>query len=484
MSQCPSVFATPTVALESQEEWGTSTPIPSTPRAASIAALSPELIQGQLPLLQLSIRTCPIHKSDNKSLISSGHPPLSRWRLGTPTNVQQFFDCNASTAPSMAVLENRGASVPASSDPEDIGVLPQSGRRFHHKGKCYLLTYAQYVASDHTGHTTWYDTIKELVSHLYTLQHKGHSLLEYAVGVTELHDLKEGQWQPDWHCHVIVWAKELISSESLNLWKFQGCRPHERLLLLKVDSGGFPPLMAFRYLQKEKDAWEACFGNLTEEFLQSQDPGNKGTCHQDFQWAAKASNPEEFYTCLLEKRAGNLICSFGGVKQFAAWRFKNGEDGICPPKELNSPTVNLPEAVMPWVTSNILECDPNSDCGKILVLWGPSGTGKSAFAQSLGHHIQFRQTLNSDQLNNNPKVQYAILDDMEWSKTPLKMWVQEDFNFCTSYCPEHHCKWGRSTIICSNTKPLVFADCDYNTTEGQDWIDTNVTFVHIGNKLY
>ncbi|KAH7320536.1 hypothetical protein B0J17DRAFT_633650 [Rhizoctonia solani] len=204
--------------------------------------------------------------------------------------------------------------------------------------------------------------------------------------------------------------------------------------------------MAFRYLQKEKAAWEACFGNLTEEFLQSQDPGNKGTHHQDFQWAAKASNPEEFYTCLLEKWAGDLICSFGGVKQFAAWRFKNGEDGVCPPKELNSPTVNLPEAVMPWVTSNILERDPNSDCGKILVLWGPSGTGKSTFAQSLGHHIWFRQNLNSDQLNNNPKVQYAILDDMEWSKTPLKI--------------------------------------DYNTAEGQDWIDTNVTFVHIGNKLY
>ena len=97
------------------------------------------------------------------------------------------------------------------------------------------------------------------------------------MGVTESHDLKEGQWRPDWHCHVIVWARDLISSESLNLWKFRGCHPHERLLLLKPDSGGFPPLMAYRYLQKEKDAWEARFGNLTEEFLQSQDPGKKGT---------------------------------------------------------------------------------------------------------------------------------------------------------------------------------------------------------------
>ncbi|KAH7335677.1 hypothetical protein B0J17DRAFT_629920 [Rhizoctonia solani] len=166
MSQCPSVSNTPTVTLGLQEEWGTLTPILSTPRAASIAALSQEPIQGQLPLLQ--------------SLISLGHPPLSRQQLGMPTNMQQFFDCNTSTAPSMAALENGGASVPASSDPEDIGVLPQSGRCFCHKGKCNLLTYAQYVASDYTEHTTQYDTIKEL----------GHSLLEYAVGVTQSH--KEG----------------------------------------------------------------------------------------------------------------------------------------------------------------------------------------------------------------------------------------------------------------------------------------------------
>ena len=32
-------------------------------------------------------------------------------------------------------------------------------------------------------------------------------------------------------------------------------------------------------------------------------------------------------------------------------------------------TINLPDEVMPWVHSNILERDPSSDHGKILVLW-------------------------------------------------------------------------------------------------------------------
>ena len=111
-----------------------------------------------------------------------------------------------------------------------------------------------------------------MVDHLYTLKSGENSLLEYAVGVTESHDLKEGQWQPDWHCHVIVWARDLIHSEALDLWKYKGIRPHERLLALRADKGGFPPLSALQYFKKEADAWEARYGNLTEEFLRGQSP--------------------------------------------------------------------------------------------------------------------------------------------------------------------------------------------------------------------
>jgi hypothetical protein len=58
-------------------------------------------------------------------------------------------------------------------------------------------------------------TRNRLTDHLYTLKSGDNSLIEYAMGVTESHDLKEGQWQPDWHCHVIVWARNLVHSESV-----------------------------------------------------------------------------------------------------------------------------------------------------------------------------------------------------------------------------------------------------------------------------
>ncbi|GAB1528416.1 hypothetical protein RhiTH_011610 [Rhizoctonia solani] len=111
------------------------------------------------------------------------------------------------------------------------------------------------------------------------------------MGVTESHDLREDEWQPDWHCHVIVWARTLISSEALNLWKYKGVRPHERLLVLRDDKGRFAPLSAYEYLKKEADAWEARYGTLTEEFLLGQCPAGlkANTNHnEDFAYAMEA----------------------------------------------------------------------------------------------------------------------------------------------------------------------------------------------------
>ncbi|KDN34166.1 hypothetical protein RSAG8_12743, partial [Rhizoctonia solani AG-8 WAC10335] len=475
MSQCLASATPVTCAPATPVPWVPLVATPYMSQAASTVMLSQEL-----PLNQLSPRgykrRLDLVSDEEGSLTSSRSRPLFRRRLQMPSERGASFERGVSTVPSTAASGSVGVPVPAGIEDEDLGVIPSgSGKRFRRKGKCFLLTYSAYVKGEDTGRTSRYEgedtgrtsryeVVKELVDHLYSLSFGGSSLLQYAVGVTETHDLVEGQWHPDWHCHVIVWAAvgvtethdlvegqwhpdwhchvivwaaDLIKSESLNLWKFKGCRPHERMLLLRPDKGGFPPLAAFKYLKKEADAWEA--------------------------------------------RA----------------------------------TVNLPAGIQPWVTSNILERDPDSDRGKILVLWGPSDTGKSALARSWGHHIRFRQNLNSDEFNDDPMVQYAILDDMDWSKTSLKMqnlnsdefnddpmvqyailddmdwsktslkmWVQEDFNFRTSYRSERHCKWGRSAVICSNTKPLVFADCDYSTGDGRDWIDTNCTFVYVGEKLY
>ncbi|KDN35610.1 hypothetical protein RSAG8_11439, partial [Rhizoctonia solani AG-8 WAC10335] len=187
-----------------------------------------------------------------------------------------------------------------------------------------------YVRSEDTPGTSCYETIKELVDHLYDIKSgDGSSLLQYAVGVTESHNLKEGQWSPDWHCHVIVWAQGLISCEALNPWKFKGVWPHERLLQLRTDSGGFPPLAAFRYLKKEPDAFEARYGNLMEEFLQSQGPSEgkeKHSQNEDFTYAMEAPVIEEFYGHLRERQPQDLAMGFNSLQAFAKHHYKDASE--------------------------------------------------------------------------------------------------------------------------------------------------------------
>ncbi|CCO37814.1 hypothetical protein BN14_11974 [Rhizoctonia solani AG-1 IB] len=272
-------------------------------QAASTVMQSQELCLSQLSPGALK-RRLDLESDDEQSQQSSAPPPRSRWRLQSPTGELAFSVGGASAAPSMVSLDHKAVPAPAGTEEEeDLGVIPQPGRQFRRKGKCYLLTYAQYVKSEATRTTSHYEVIKDLVDHLYTLKSGENSLLEYAVGVTESHDLKEGQWQPDWHCHIIVWARDLIHSEALDLWKYKGICPHEQLLALRTDKGGFPPLSALQYFKKEADAWEACYGNLTEEFLRGQSPAEvkaKQSRNEDFSHAIEAPTVEEFYKHLRE----------------------------------------------------------------------------------------------------------------------------------------------------------------------------------------
>ncbi|GAB1521167.1 hypothetical protein RhiTH_004258 [Rhizoctonia solani] len=189
----------------------------------------------------------------------------------------------------MAPLESKESTVPAAPEgEEDIGVLPQEGRHFHHKGKCYLLTYACYVKSEETRETSCHEVIKDLVDHLLTLRSGGNALLEYAMGVTESHDLRE----------------------------------------------------AYEYLKKEADAWEAQYGTLTEELLLGQCPAGlkaKTNCNEDFAYAMEAEDAEGFFGCLKECQPCNMAMGYNNLKAFTGYFYRDKgalPQGVCEPKAL------------------------------------------------------------------------------------------------------------------------------------------------------
>ncbi|GAB1528415.1 hypothetical protein RhiTH_011609 [Rhizoctonia solani] len=185
MSQCPTASATPSTVLDSQP----SGLLDATPYVSQIAST---VWQSQeLPLSQLTPRALKrrldLDPQEEGSQISCMLPPLSRRWLAVPSNREGSEDGGNSIVPSMAPLESRRSIVPeAPEGEEDIGVLPQEGRCFCCKGKCYLLTYACYVKSEETRETSCHEVIKDLVDHLLTLRSGDNSLLEYAMGVLDM----------------------------------------------------------------------------------------------------------------------------------------------------------------------------------------------------------------------------------------------------------------------------------------------------------
>ncbi|KAF8750944.1 hypothetical protein RHS01_09002 [Rhizoctonia solani] len=308
MSQCPTASATPSTVLDSQP----SGLLDATPYVSQIAST---VWQSQeLPLSQLTPRALKegwIWTPKKKEYPASF--PLVQALVSHASNREGSEGGGNSIVPSMAPLESRDSIVPAAPEgEEDIGVLPQEGRRFCRKGKCYLLTYACYVKGEDTVQASCHEVVKE-----------------------------------------------------------------------------FAPLSAYEYLKKETDAWEAQYGTLTEEFLLGQCPAGlkaKTNRNEDFAYAMEAEDAEGFFGCLKECQPCDMAMGCNNLKAFTGYFYKDKgtlPQGVCEPKALKKATVNLPPGIQEWVTSNILERDPESDCGKILVLWGPSETGKSALALTI-----------------------------------------------------------------------------------------------------
>ncbi|KAF8748448.1 hypothetical protein RHS01_10823 [Rhizoctonia solani] len=297
MSQCPTASATPSTVLDSQP----SGLLDATPYISPVASI---VWQSQeLPLSQLTPRALKRRldlDSQEESRISCTLPPLSRHWLAGPSNREDSEHGGKSIVPSMALLESRGSIVPAAPEgEEDIG-------------------------GEDTVQTSCHEVVKDLVDHLLTLRSGGGPLLEYAMGVTEPHYLKEGQWHPDWHCHVIVWARTLISSEALNLWKYKEVHPHEHLLLLKDSNGRFAPLSAYEYLKKEADAGRHRLKAKTNR-------------NEDFAYAMEAEDAEGLFGCLKEHQPCDMAMGYNNLKAFTGYFYRDKgtlPQGVCEPKAL------------------------------------------------------------------------------------------------------------------------------------------------------
>lgn len=123
--------------------------------------------------------------------------------------------------------------------------------------------------------------------------------------------------------------------------------------------------------------------------------------------------------------------------------------------------------------------EKNGTRTRSLWLWGPSRTGKTSLARSIGKHIYMNNTWCADLISD--EAQYLILDDISWDSLRWQyksiLGCQRDVTFTGKYFRPKTFHFNIPCIVITNEKPVLNQD-------ELDWFAVNVDFVHIENKLY
>jgi hypothetical protein len=114
---------------------------------------------------------------------------------------------------------------------------------------------------------------------------------------------------------------------------------------------------------------------------------------------------------------------------------------------------------------------------KSLILWGPTRTGKTTWARSLGKHLYFGGLFNIDDYRED--CEYAVFDDMQGGLEFLhsyKFWLgcQKEFNVTDKYRHKKRVKWGKPCIYLSNQDPRADRGVDV------EWLEGNCDFQYVG----
>lgn len=116
---------------------------------------------------------------------------------------------------------------------------------------------------------------------------------------------------------------------------------------------------------------------------------------------------------------------------------------------------------------------------KSLWIYGPSRLGKTMLARSLGVHWYMNSAWNVDAYDDD--AEYGVLDDIPWESMQRYykgiLGCQMDVTVTDKYKKKSIIAHGRPVIVLTNELPT------FSVAEAA-WLETNVVFHFINNKLY
>jgi len=202
------------------------------------------------------------------------------------------------------------------------------------------------------------------------------------------------------------------------------------------------------------------------------------------QWAEIAAAPtrDEFWELCRRLAPKALLTSFPSLRAYAEWNYRPVL------AEYESPpgatfVGGQSDGRDDWVLQSGIDAERSGARRKSLVLYGPSQTGKTTWARSLGKHIYCVGLVSGDELLKAGDVEYAVFDDMRGGMKffhSFKEWLgcQPHVTVKVLYKEPKVVAWGKVGIWCSNMDPrLEMLQVDI------DWMEENVTFIEITDKI-